>query len=204
MASRPLIVRNGEVEDPLALALGFLERYSGSDIVDASGPMSFDEQDLRAANRGGARIAAVEIAAVLERRSGIERVLRTIPPETSLLGPSAAIPWAPLTRLFDAFAGIRGVGFSKMTKALHPKRPALIPMLDSVVQEYLGDDPGPRSSLSFGERATALVCSYKRDLDRNRVALRALRRELARRGYPVTEVRLLDLVIWSVWAENAM
>jgi hypothetical protein len=204
MASRQLIVRTGEVDDPLGVALGFFERYSGADVVDASRPMSFDEQDLRAANRGGARIAAVEIAAVLERRSEIESALRTIHPETSLLGPSAAIPWMPLTRLFDAFAGIRGVGFSKMTKALHPKRPALIPMLDSVVQEYLGDDPGPRSSLSFGERATALVRSYKRDLDRNSAALRALRRELAHRGYPVTEVRLLDVVIWSISAENAM
>jgi hypothetical protein len=49
-----------------------------------------------------------------------------------------------------------------MTKALHRKRPALIPMLDSVVQAYLTrDDPGTGSSASFGERATALVRSYK-------------------------------------------
>ena len=164
--------------------------------------MSFDEHDLRAANRGGARISALEIAAVLERRPEIESALRMIPPEASLLSPAAAIPWTPLTRLLDAFGGIRGVGFSKTTKALHPKRPALIPMLDSVVQEYLGDYPGPRSSLSFGERATALVRSYKRDLDRNRSALRALRRELERRGYPLTEVRLLDVVIWSVAADD--
>jgi Family of unknown function (DUF6308) len=68
--------------------------------------------------------------------------------------------------LFDTFADIRGVGFSKMTKALHRKRPALIPMLDSVVQTYLTtEDPGTRSQGSFGERATALVRSYKRDLD---------------------------------------
>jgi hypothetical protein len=30
-----------------------------------------------------------------------------------------------------------GAGLSKMTKALRPKRPALIPMLDTVVQKYL-------------------------------------------------------------------
>lgn len=201
MDSGPLILRSGVVEDPLFLALGFLERYSAAEPRDLSAPMSFDERDLRAANRGGARIAAVEIAAVLERRLEIERALRTIHPDASLAGPASSVPWASLTRLFDAFAGIRGVGFSKMTKALHPKRPALVPMLDSVVQDYLGDDPGPRSSLSFGGRATALVRGYKRDLDRNRRALRALRRELASRGYPLSEVRLLDLVIWSVWAD---
>jgi Family of unknown function (DUF6308) len=85
-----------------------------------------------------------------------------------------------------------------MTKALHRKRPALIPMLDSVVQAYLTmDDLGTRSSGSFGERATALVRSYKRDLDRNRSVLDALQQELACRTYRLTEVRILDLLIWS-------
>jgi Family of unknown function (DUF6308) len=115
-----------------------------------------------------------------------------------LADAASSIPWVTLTRLFDAFADIRGVGFSKMTKALHPKRPALIPMLDSVVQAYLSqDDPEPRSLQSFGERATALVRSYKRDLDRNSSVLHRLQRELAGRSYRLTEVRILDLVIWS-------
>ena len=39
---------------------------------------------------------------------------------------------------------------------------------------------------------------YKRDLYRNRAPLRALRQELARRGHRLTEVRILDLLIWSV------
>jgi hypothetical protein len=107
------------------------------------------------------------------------------------------VPWQPLRRLFDAFADIRGVGFSKMSKALHRKRPALIPLLDSVVQGYLeDDDPGPHAP--FGERALTLVRGYKRDLDHNRAALRAIRRELASRDYVLTEVRILDLLIWSV------
>jgi Family of unknown function (DUF6308) len=106
------------------------------------------------------------------------------------------VPWLPLRQLFEAFADIRGVGFSKTTKTLHPKRPALIPMLDSVVQKYLAeDDPGAEAP--FGERALGLVRGYKRDLDRNRAALRAVREELARRGYRLTEVRILDLLIWS-------
>jgi hypothetical protein len=112
------------------------------------------------------------------------------------------VPWAPLKQLFDAFADIRGVGFSKMTKALHRKRPALIPMLDSVVQTYLADDDLGREA-PFDERALGLVRSYKRDLDRNRVALRAVRRELASRGYRLSEVRILDLLIWSVAAARA-
>ena len=197
-----ITLRGGvEVESALELALEFLEAYSSYEAHGVQGVASFDESDLRLANRGGARISAAEIAAILERRGEIERALRTIHPDASLTDATSSIPWIPLTRLFDAFADIRGIGFSKMTKALHPKRPALIPMLDSVVQAYLtSDDPGAGSSGSFGERATALVRSYKRDVDDNRSALREIQRELASRGYRLTEVRILDLLIWSVSA----
>ena len=197
-----MALRNGvDVDDPLTTVLGFLEEQWAYDVSEVSGPGTFGEPDLRLANRGGARISAAEIAAILERRRRIEGALRAIAPDASLAGAAGSVPWQPLRRLFDAFADIRGVGFSKMTKALHPKRPALIPMLDSVVQAYLArEDPATRSSGSLGEHATALVRSYKQDLDRNRSALRRIQRELASRDYRLTEVRILDLLIWSVSA----
>lgn len=188
-----IVLRGGlELEDPLEETIRFVEGYPGYDSHD-SRPGSFDESDLRHANRGGARISAAQIAAILERRGRIERALRSIAPDASLADES--IPWRSLTQLFDAFADISGVGFSKMTKALHPKRPALIPLLDSVVQGYLAADE-PKAS--FGERAAHLVVSYKHDLDRNLAALRQLQRELVSRDYPaLTEVRILDVLVWS-------
>jgi hypothetical protein len=202
---RTLNLRGGvEVADAFELALAFLDAYAGYETYHDSEPASFDESDLKRANRGGARISAAETAAILGRRAGIERALRDIDSAASLTDATTSIPWSPLTQLFDGFADIRGVGFSKMTKSLHPKRPALIPMLDSIVQTYLaGDDPGPRSPLSFGERATALVRGYKKELDRNRAPLRETRRQLARRGHHLTEVRILDIVIWSVSANDS-
>jgi Family of unknown function (DUF6308) len=193
-----MVLRGGlEVQNPLEVVIRFLEAYSVVEVAEPSASASFDERDLRRANRGGARISAAEIGAILERRRDIERALREIPPGASLT--ARTIPWLPLRRLFDGFADIRGVGFSKMTKALHPKRPALIPMLDRFVQEYLERaDPPAGVSGPFGERAAALVLSYKVDLDRNRSALRGLRRELSARGYRVTEVRILDMLIWSL------
>jgi hypothetical protein len=197
---RPVVLRNGvDVEDPLGVVLGSLGTYSAFDLSEPSPPASFGESDLRLANRGGARISAAEIAAILERRPAIERALRAIAPHASLAGAASSVPWLPLRQLFDAFADIRGVGCSKMTKSLHRKRPALVPMLDSVVQKYLQDDD-LGTQAPFGERALGLVRGYKRDLDRNRTALRAIRQELARRSYGFTEVRILDLLIWSVEA----
>src|SRR5215471_12426860 len=199
MPLRPVVLRNGVViDDPLGVVLGILAAFR-FDADGPSSPESFGEPDLRLANRDGARISAAEIAAILERRRAIERALRAIAPDASLAGAADPVPWLPLGQLFGAFAGIRGVGLSKMTKALYPKRPALIPMLDSVVQRYLQDDD-PGAQVPFGERALELVRGYQRDLDRNGAAVRAVRQELARRGYGVTEVRILDLLIWSVTA----
>jgi hypothetical protein len=193
----PVALRNGvEIDDPLTVVLGFVEAWR-LDVGEPLRPARFDESDLRQANRGGARISGAEIATILERRHAIVQALRSIAPDASLVGAARSMPWLPLAQLFDAFADIRGVGCSKMTKALHPKRPALIPMLDSVVQKYLEeDDLGARAP--FGERALGLVRGYKRDLDRNRAAVRAVRQELARGGHVLTEVRILDLLIWSV------
>jgi uncharacterized protein DUF6308 len=197
-AVRPILLRNGaEIEDPLGVVLGFLEAYGVPDVGGPSRTAAFGETDLRLANRGGARISAAQIGAILERRRLIERALRVISPDASLAAATDGVPWRPLRRLFDAFGDIRGVGFSKTTKALHPKRPALIPILDSVVHAYLGDDD-LGAAAPFGERAIALVRGYKRDLDRNRTALRALRLELASRSVALSDVRVLDLLIWSV------
>ena len=195
---RPVVLRNGVVvDDPLSVVVAVAVAGYSYDVSTASGPTTFHEPDLRLANRGGARISAAEIAAILERRRAIERALRTIAPDASLMGRS--VSWLPLKELFASFADIRGVGFAKTTKALHKKRPALIPMLDSVVQAYLVDDDlGVHTP--FAERALGFVRGYKRDLDANRVALRSLRRELAARDYAVTEVRILDVLIWSAAA----
>ena len=190
-----IVLRNGlEVHDPLTIVLDFVDAGYAYDRSTAAAPSIFAEADLRLANRGGARISAAEIAAILARRRAIERALRTIPFDASLTVRS--VPWPALRELFDAFAELRGVGFAKLTKALHKKRPALIPMLDSVVQHYLADDD-PGAHAPFGERALELVRGYKRDLDLNRAAMRTVRRELAKRDYTLTEVRILDVLIWS-------
>ena len=199
MPFRPVVLRNGVViEDPLGVVLGFLTAYR-LDTGGPSRPGSFGEPDLRLANRDGARISAAEIAAILERHRAIERALQAIAPDASLAGAADSVPWLPLGQLFGAFAGIRGVGMSKMTKALYRKRPALIPILDSIVQRYLQeDDLG--AGASFGERTLGLVRGYQRDLDDNREAVRVAQQELAGRGYVLTEVRILDLLILSAEA----
>jgi hypothetical protein len=197
---RQVVLRNGvHVEDPAAVVLGMVKRPGRFDVGDPSRPDSFGEPDLRLANSGGARISAAQIAVILERRLVIEDALRDIPPFAVLSGAADAVPWLPLGQLFGAFAGIKGVGLAKMTKTLYPKRPALIPMLDSIVQAYLRDDD-LGAEAPFAERALGFVRGYQRDLDRNRAAVQAVRQDLTERGYGLTEVRILDLLILSAQA----
>jgi hypothetical protein len=195
-SSIPTVVLRGDVavEDPLSIVRGFLAAWRLG-VGGGSPPRSFAEIDLRLANRDGARISASEIAAVLQRRRRIERALRAIAINASLMESDDTVPWPALGDLFDAFAGIRGVGLSKATKTLHRKRPALIPMLDSVVQKYLADDD-PGAQAPFAERALGLVRGYKNDLDRNHLALSAIRREVGP-DRELSEVRILDLLIWA-------
>jgi hypothetical protein len=107
-AARPVVLRNGVgIEDPLGVVLGFLKAPGRLDVSDPARPGSFGEPDLKLANRGGARISAAQIAAILQRRRPIEGALREIPPG-ALLSGEVTVPWLPLRQLFDAFAGIRG------------------------------------------------------------------------------------------------
>ena len=110
-----------------------------------------------------------------------------------------SVPWLPLSQLFDAFADIRGVGLSKMTKALYPKRPALIPMLDSMVQTYRERTTSAPRLRSRSARSGSSAATNVTWTATGR-AVRAVRQELARCGYGLTEVRILDLLIWSAQA----
>ena len=80
---------------------------------------------------------------------------------------------------------------------LHKKRPALIPILDSVLEKYLRRVDGLRRTGSFAHDAVALMRSYKRELDLTLPTLRALQAELGKRGIDLSEVRLLDLFLWG-------
>ena len=72
-------------------------------------------------------------------------------------------------------------------------------MLDSMVQAYLRDDD-PGAEVAFAQRALGLVRGYQHDLHLNQVAVQAVRHDLTRRGYRLTEVRILDLLTLSAQA----
>lgn len=197
----------------MRLAILFLENdysYRSYDSVPVPADDALRESDLRMANRIGARMSAIEIAGILEHAPAMEAALRRIPASVSLADPEDRIPWDALHDLYSAADGASGIGLAKLTKALHKKRPQLIPMLDSVVAGYLRsvDSIPPDGGLAA---ATALTRSYKKDLDANRETLDCVQDELKAHGYGLTLCRILDLYTWAysgaitpAWAVEAL
>src|SRR5437763_13230937 len=194
--------RNGVVlREPLELAVVYLQRaYSTYDSTAIRVDDEWRREDAQIAKRGGARMSSREIDALMGRADTIEEALRRIPGDLSLAAPSEEIPWDALQDLFSAVGGIPGIGLAKATKALHKKRPHLIPILDSVVAGYLRSvEEIPVGD--FADEAVGLTRSYKVDLDANADPLVSVQHGLNEQGFTLTLCRILDLYTWAYAGE---
>lgn len=165
------------LHDPLALARTFISQdgsYQNYDLAEVPLDASLSENDVRVANRIIARMGPDTVAAILSRAPEASRALERIPSGASLVADDADVPWGPLRDLFRAFEGLPGVGLPRLTKVLHKKRPALIPILDSIVDRYLGAVGEPIAG-GLAERGAALTRRYKEELDASLPVLACVR-----------------------------
>lgn len=200
-APPPIVLRNGtRIEDALDTALEFVEHdgsYQSYDLAPVEQDDVLTESDIRVANAMIARMSPRVIADIYARAPVINAALAQVPPSASLAGAEDAIPWRALEELMRAMDGIPEVRLARQTKVLHKKRPALIPILDSVLETYLRRVDGVRRTGDAARDAVELIRSYKRELDANLLAIQTLQQELRRRGIDLTECRLLDLFLWA-------
>jgi Family of unknown function (DUF6308) len=197
----PLVLRNGtRIERVLDTALEFLKQdssYRGYDLAPVKQDDVLTEADIKVANAMIARMSPRVIARIYRRAPAVNAALAQLPSAASLADPLDSIPWEALEELMRAMQGIAEVKLARQTKVLHKKRPALIPILDSVLEAYLRRVDNLRRSGDSARDAVDLVKSFKRELDTNLPALRALQEELRRRDIDLTECRLLDLFLWG-------
>ena len=196
-----IVLRNGmRIDDALGMALEFVEHdgsYQSYDLARVEQDDVLTESDIRVANAMIARMSPRVIGDIYARAPLINGALAHVPPSASLAAADDAIPWRALEELLRAMDGIPEVRLARQTKVLHKKRPALIPILDSVLEAYLRQVDGLRRTGDAARDAVELIRSYKRELDANLAAIQTLRRELRRRGIDLTECRLLDLFLWA-------
>jgi hypothetical protein len=109
-----------------------------------------------------------------------------------------------LYALLDAAVQVRGVLVPVATKVLHRKRRRLIPMLDGVILRYLLDTDEHRPLLARTENgATAAQVAmvaldrFHTDLVATSAALERLSSALEEEGFPLSLVRILEVLIWT-------
>ena len=95
------------------------------------------------------------------------------------------------------YAG-RGVRGTIVSKVLHRKRPDLVPLYDSrIFQAYTAPGVVPRATDRSWQTFMTLLCAQMRsDLQRETDTLAELEALAAEGGTPVTQLRILDILVW--------
>jgi len=130
-----------------------------------------------------------------------DSLLPTLPEEADLVDLDH---WRePLRELLHAAVQAPFVLIPVATKVLHRKRRFLIPMLDNVVLRYYLDTdelrallPGTQSKAKAADVAMEALTLFRADLVHSRRAIDTLRASLADAGFPLSPVRVLELLVW--------
>lgn len=154
-------------------------RITDADIATANALMN--------ANAG----ATVDAMNGLRKAQGdLEPLLAQIPFDADLLGTDGVATAAKLASTLIERTE-RGTQLAVASKLLSMKRPHLVPMLDRVVQDCLGESEAEPALRRFAALASS---------PDNRPLLTDLADRVAQRyGIPVGPVRVLDQLIWFDW-----
>ena len=194
----PIILRNGKsIIYPLAAALAFIQNdgsYQKYDEAFVPQDNVLTRSDVLISRKIIARTCDRVINDVLKKAGPINAALAGVPISANLEDNDP--PWDALAKLYSTLVTIPQIRISRATKILHKKRPCLIPILDNEVAKYLRSIEPSLTTDRIAE-GLALTQSYKKELDRNVQSLKCVRKELHKRGFELTEVRLLDILIWA-------
>lgn len=135
------------------------------------------------------RDAALEI--LVHRRNRLHELLRQVPTDLALgqVAAGAITPDWPAWRLYAELRDIKEIGPTTASKLLARKRPHLVPIRDSVVEDQLALGAGPfweplRAWLVAGEGA------HEHHLERVRAE--------AGLGSDISALRVFDVLTWLV------
>lgn len=200
MIPEQMSLRNGRVVvSPLERLVEFAEldgTYQGYDQISPD-PFELNALDVRLANRIIARMGSDVSARILDRRGEVAAALRHVPTDATLAVPADEVDWDAVYGLYRALSGLPAVGVARMTKVLHRKRPALVPILDEVVRSYLCDVEPLVLTGAAADQALTLTQAYQRELHHELAELTQLREALDVRGIQLTDCRILDILLWA-------
>lgn len=168
-------LRNGLVmRSPLDPIVEFVTSDGTDDSYDRFSPVpcELNPLDVRLANGMIARMATDVSTLILARRGEVATALQPVLTDATLTVPADRVDWDPLYGPYQALSGLAAVGVARMTKLLHRKRPAPVPILDGIVRSYLCDvEPLDLTGDAAGQAFT-LTEAYRRELHHQLAELR--------------------------------
>jgi hypothetical protein len=194
------------IERPLDRLKWFCEgEYAYYDAIPSANPNCIDPLDVLVTVAVNSFVnSATKVHRVHQgMAANCEPILATIPEDADLVDLNR---WSgPLRELLHAAVQIQGVLIPVATKVLHRKRRSLVPMLDSVVirrhylsaPEYKALLPGTESKDKAADVAMEALRLFRDDLLQARREIEDLQQQLALAGFPLTAVRVLEILVWT-------
>jgi hypothetical protein len=166
--------------------------------------------DVERANRLGARLSyAVWKRLVGTKGPAINALLAQLP-KAALEEVDLDAIRRPVVGLFDLVIE-KDISISRASKILYPFRPALLAVLDSVVEYYywyatsIADEPRFRrlQQASWGEYVFELLALMRDDIVAARASLDAVRAAIAGEPFEsASRVRIVESLIWWYYARE--
>jgi hypothetical protein len=182
----------------------FVEEYPYYDGIPSADPDRIDPVDV---------LATVSVNSFVNDAAKVRRIHRGLATTCELLLPAVPLdanlsdadpPLTDVRLLLEAAVTVPGVLIPVATKVLHRKRPALVPMLDAVVINYYAEalgQPALRNRKEDKSKAASVAMvvldAFRQDLLARQQDLAALGNLLDGQGYPVTAVRVLEVLLWT-------
>jgi Family of unknown function (DUF6308) len=171
------------------------------DLWTGSGPDEVNDGDLLAPGMLNAPIDVAGLYALQRIRPRLKAALERTPETVTL---TSAIEDGSLQDRMKSFFGVLDerrlahVGFTKLTKILHRKRPKFVPIHDKFVRKcYVGGEGypvHPNKNRMWADYASEMAAAMDGDIRRQFTTLEHLR---ADSGADVSTLRVLDVIAWN-------
>lgn len=194
------------IGDPYQRILRYCRtEYDYYDAIPRGHPDKIEPVDILATVGINSRLdTATKVrTAHLAMAAAVDPLLRGLPWDATIDEPASV---SSLHGLVAAAMTSKFVLLATATKVLHRKRPALVPILDSVVvAHYVREDETERALLAraWTNRSAAVAVArvtverLREDLSARRRELDELRLRVSDEGFALTSLRILDVLVWS-------
>ena len=145
------------------------------------------------------RVILNDAVRFLVRANEARLLLARIPDEANL-EEATEDQIAAAAAVIDLFAGAQEIGRGKATKVLHRKRPHFMPILDSVVFDFLWKN-FPHV-VRQGSPTAEYIRLYREVLLARRSVIARTKAELSAAQLPLSMTRVLDFLIWLGWRDK--